>query len=509
MRPIVCLVGVLLGSAPTIAQVSPVPVALSDTLSPAGSVYTSFGTPVVNNAGQVAFHGNLIGGSSPQGVFVGTPGSVQIVALQGSAAPAGGNYGNFASQPVVLNGLGQVAFYSELSGGSSPGGSFMGAPGSVQPVALLGTSAPAGGNFLSTGTPAINGLGQAAVGASLINGETTAEGLFAGAPGALQTIAVRGGMSPTGNTYFYINSSAINGSGQVAFQSVLSTGMSANFVGTPGAIQTAALEGTLAPGGGNYGLLNVPTVNSSGQVAFRAGLTGPGAANGIFAGAPGSVQAVARQLQLAPGGGAFSDFNNPSINSSGEVAFIASLTGGPSTQGIYVGAPGAIQAAALQGSAAPGGGTFSSFSSQYVAINSSGQLAFIGTTTVRGLYAGSPGSLSRVVAEGQLVDVDPGPGSVFRQVAINGLEFITQSSGDDGKGLSFTDTGFITFRLTFTDGTSGVFITQIAPVPEPGCVGLVSICGLIAVGWASRRTVRCRLPITRLGANIPKKSLIQ
>ena len=78
-----------------------------------------------------------------------------VVALSGNPAPAGGNYYNsnpdapnttFTNVPV-LNQSGQVAFTAYLAGGSSTEGLFAGAPGSLQPVALQGTAAPGGGIY--------------------------------------------------------------------------------------------------------------------------------------------------------------------------------------------------------------------------------------------------------------------------------------------------------------------------------------------------------------------------
>src|SRR5438105_10133401 len=85
--------GGLVGPRPAAAQSSPTLVALSGTAAPAGGNYSSFSAfgPVLNESGQVAFKGFLTGGSSTRGLFVGAPGAIQTIALQGTAAPAGGN----------------------------------------------------------------------------------------------------------------------------------------------------------------------------------------------------------------------------------------------------------------------------------------------------------------------------------------------------------------------------------------------------------------------------------
>ena len=62
------------------------------------------------------------------------------------------------------------------------------------------------------------------------------------------------------------------------------------------------------------------------------------------------------------------------------------------------------------------------------------------------------------------------------------------SGGEDGRGVSFSDTGFLTYRLTFTDGSSGIFRSSITPVPEPASAGLIAAAGLAALAWLKRRS---------------------
>lgn len=88
----------------------------------------------------------LTGGSASTGVFAGVPGSLQTVALQGSAAPAGGNFVSFLA-PALLNSDGQIAFRVNMTGGSATSGIFVGTAGSLQATALQGSPAPGGGTF--------------------------------------------------------------------------------------------------------------------------------------------------------------------------------------------------------------------------------------------------------------------------------------------------------------------------------------------------------------------------
>ena len=371
----------LVAPRPVLAQVV---VALSGNPAPAGGNYSDFPySPVLNQSGQVAFVANLTGGSSTQGIIAGAPGSLRTVALQGTAAPAGGNYNgppqgdpNTFGQPV-MNASGQVAFHAYLNGGSgyTPEGIFVGAPGSVQAAALAGNYAPTiyGGYYGTTyvgvntfGSVSLNDSGQVAFVALLYESGASA-GVFVGAPGSVQAAAV--------TSIHDLNARlrgpySVNGSGQVSFAAYTTLGPPSEsvFVGRTGSIQATATVGSAAPAGGSYSslLFSGPTLNGAGQVAFVAGLTGGSSTQGIFAGTPGSLQTVALQGTAAPAGGIYNNANGPgfspfggiALNGSGQVAFYGTLTGGSSTCGIFVGAPGAIQAVALQGSAAPCGGQF-------------------------------------------------------------------------------------------------------------------------------------------------------
>lgn len=458
------LLGIILTStvASAYAQAAPVLVGLSGSAAPAGGNYNSFESPVLNAFGRVAFRSTLSGGPSNQGIFVGTPGSVQAIALQGTAAPAGGNYLSFIEP--VLNGAGQVAFRGFLAGGSSTEGVFVGGPGLVQAAALQGAAAPSGGSYMNFNAPTINGSGAVAYRA----GTTTGLGVFVGVPGTIQAAAREAAAAPGGGTYGGFNSPTLNGSGQVAFRASVNNTVVTTlslFVGAPGSIQPLALQNAAAPGGGNYSFFStsIPELNASGQVAFGSLLAAGSSTRALFVGAPGSVQAASRQGTAAPAGGNYSDFDTPAVNGVGQVSFRAFLTGGSSNEGIFVGAPGSIQAAALQGGAAPDGGDFSFF--RNAVLNSFGQVAFVGnlsgvgvnSTNNLGLYAGSVGAITKIVRKGDIVDVDPSAGVNLRTVS--DLSLTSFSVGGENRGGSFNDRGDITYGLTFTDNSSGIFIS--------------------------------------------------
>jgi hypothetical protein len=206
------------------------------------------------------------------------------------------------------------------------------------------------------------------------------------------------------------------------------------------------------------------------------------------------MQAVARPGDAAPSGGTYAGFGaSPELNAAGHVAFLAAaITGGSSPQGIFVGTPGSLQAVVLQGSAAPAGNgaTFGNINGTF-ALNANDLVAFTSTLTGTGvttgvndlgLYVGSPGTLFEIVRTGD--QIDEGNGSGFHTVS--GISFNGGSGGEDGRGRAITDSGLLVFELSFTDGTSGIFTSQITAVPEPSALAMTG-AALVGV-WFRRRS---------------------
>ena len=87
-----------------------------------------------------------------------------------------------------------------------------------------------------------------------------------------------------------------------------------------------------------------------------------------------------------------------------------------------------------------------------------------------GIWINTGGELLNVVRAGDLFDVDPTDGIDLRK--IYGLSYSSGSGGEDGRRLSFNDDGLLTFNLSFTDGTTGIFT---ALIPEPASAGLLAL----------------------------------
>jgi hypothetical protein len=282
------------------------------------------------------------------GIFARTLGfPTTTAALVGTPTPATGNYSTLTAFPVV-NASGQVAFLTRTS--FDDFAIFAGTPGTtLTTVALQGTAAPVGGNYSQLTNPAINSAGKVLFRASLTSGY----GLFFGTPGTtLTTVAHSSSTTPAGGVFGVFSSTpAVNSAGQVAFVTDRNGDpSSAIFAGTPGTTLTpVGIQGNAAPAGGNYNTFGNPALNAAGQVAFLANLTGGSSPRGIFVGTPGQpLQTIALQGSVAPnaGGATYSGIGNPSLNASGQVAFTSILTGAgvnfSNNVALYAGTPGNI-----------------------------------------------------------------------------------------------------------------------------------------------------------------------
>jgi hypothetical protein len=301
-----------------------------------GGTYSTFASSTsINASGDVAFCAVVAGGTAAEGIFVDFDGLDGAVAFDGDPAPGtgGGTYLSFVvPDSFSINDSGDVAFEALVTVLTES--VFAASGGTDRAVALLGDTAPGTG----------------------------------------------------GGSYsdFFVPPISFNASGDVAFESEV-TGSSVFdgiFVDAGGTDTAVALSGETAPGtgGGTYGFFGPPSVNASGDVVFFAAVTGGSVSGGIFQDSGGTDTAVALPGDPAPGtgGGTYQDFAIfPSINDSGDVAFKAFVTGSTVPEGIFLASGGTDVAVALDGDLAPGtGGGSYSFIGAIPAINASGALAF-------------------------------------------------------------------------------------------------------------------------------------
>jgi hypothetical protein len=261
---------------------------------------------------------------------------------------------------------------------------------------------------------------------------------------------------------------------------------------------------TLTPG--------VAGFNDAGQTVVRGVLQGPGVnANNnlaVWSNAAGQgLQLLARKGDHAPGTplDVLFDFISSSseFNNAGQYAFQSSLRGASidneNRSGIWSqGGGNGLQLVIREGDPAPGiadGAVFDDSRSEMLgfpelpsitfnmSLNDAGQLAFDGSlrgagvtsANNRGIWAQDrSGTLHLIARAGDVLDVDDGTDVDMRTIQRFEL----------GENF-FNDRGQIAFRAVFTDGSSGIFVSNLVAVPEPYAVLLAAFGLLTMIG--SRR----------------------
>ena len=454
-----------------------------------------------NGLGQTAFYstvdGNGVDATNDFGIWSqGGGGTLELVAREGDSAPDTGPGVNFefsgpTGSVIRLNDLGQSAFYSRLTGtgvdSTNDSGIWsQGDGGGLSLVARKGDPAPGIGSGVNFGnldySPVLNSVGQTAFNAGLIGT----------------------GIDSTNNGSIWLEVSG-------------------------GGLELVAREGDSAPGTGSgvvfgddfFDSFSRVLLNDLGQTAFEATLTGTGVTRtnhvGIWSeGGGGGLELVARAGDPAPGAGPGVNFGNTPgfspffgslrLNGLGQTAFNSRLVGigvdSTNDYGIWAEGDNGLTLVAREGDPALGTdeGVVFGYSSPYgdsitnpfsvPVLNGVGGMVFgatlIGTgvdsTNNSGIWAQDPnGILTLIARKGDVIDVSDGPGSDFRTIA--GLSFADGLGNESGHSTAFNDLGQLVFNASFTDGSSGVFVTNLVAVPEPGALAL-AVMGLL---WSFSR----------------------
>lgn len=268
-----------------------VPLVRTGDPAPGGGTLTPSGEPrETNDNGAIAYSAFVNDSTATQGIFRSDDGQTIAIARDDIAPPTGGSFTILGN--AVINDRGQVAFYSNMTGGTADFGIFRGEGGDLTPVFVTNQIGPGGETFADFGNPVINNHGQIATTVSLNNSNI---GIYVG-----------------------------NGTDTAAI----------------------ALQGHPAPKGGNYkGQFVAPTrFNDQGEVAFGARLTGGTSSSGIFRGDGKRTVSIALIGTNAPGTtGTFAAFRDFQLLNDGRVAFIALLTPGvggvnaSNNMGIWIG----------------------------------------------------------------------------------------------------------------------------------------------------------------------------
>ena len=340
-----------------------------------GETFTDISDPVSLGDGEVAFRGE--GGSGIRGIYTNAGGVLSLVANFNTVVPEGGG-GTFESfgSPVSL-GNGQVAF--SASGGSGEEGIYTNVGGMLNLVANLNTPVPegGGGTFEFFRDPVSLGGGEVAFKGF---GGTAEEGIYTNVGGMLNLVANLNTMVPEGGGDPFeelINPVSLGG-GEVAFIGLGGSGQEGIYTNVGGMLNLVANLNTMVPegGGGTFEFFDEDIASiGGGEMAFRA--SGGTGNNGIYTNVGGSLNLVADQNTIVPGGGggAFTRFEDPISIGGGKVAFVADDD--LDDEGVYTNKGGEVAVVADQNSMFPGGGVtiFSEFG-DLVSLGG-GDIAFI------------------------------------------------------------------------------------------------------------------------------------
>jgi hypothetical protein len=324
------------------------------------------------------------GGRESIGVLDPASQSALVVATDGDVVGGtGGSRLQFGTvNTVLVNGAGDLVVQASLFGGAAlenrPAILSGGFTQAFAAVMIDGVTLDSGGRLLTQPQLAfatlvrpvpINMTGNVAFTAIADGGP---RGVFVGHPQASpHKVALPGDVVSTGATIVSVGPvhGGINEAGQVLFVATTAAGQGL-MVSFPGLTpQVIAQVGDSAPGGGTFsgfGSTPMPGFNDLGQVAFVASTSG-GAGGGMFLAAPFDPPvAIALNGDASPAGGTFAITNpwgDTTLNNSGHVAFVADLAGGAANSGVFVkrGAQ-SVELVASQGQSAPGtAGAFSRF----------------------------------------------------------------------------------------------------------------------------------------------------
>lgn len=275
------------------------------TLSP-----IAFANPsVINDAGAIAFISSVNGVARNQGVFVGSGGGLTPIAFGcgggggsgnpgtscGDPSPIGGRFSGFYGGTVfapAINDNGDVLFFCEVDGGSSPRGLFLyrASTHDIIKVAADGDPSPIGGTLEGIGPGTMNNQRDVVFLARNSGSDLFVSNYYKWSAGVVTKIAAIGDAAPEGGTFAFLGRESLG------------------FV-----------DGSTIPIG------PVPAINDSGQIAFAAVVSGGPVERGLLLSDGATHDWVVRNTDTTPAGGVYLDFAGPQLNNAGELAFYADV----------------------------------------------------------------------------------------------------------------------------------------------------------------------------------------
>ena len=338
--------------------------------------------------------------------------TISPVALVGDPTPLGGIFARFEDRPNI-NEFGDLSFSAEVEGGSAPRGLFLFSKGTITKIVAAGDSTPIGGKFerFAQGRPSATRSGAAVFNAD-VTGASAPRGVFLFSKGIVRKVVAEGEPTPLGGKFGAVGAErpSVNDDGVVAFKTHVNSGplTAAVFLFSRGALTKVVAEGDAAPTGGKFGRqFGRPIINAAADVAFTASVAGGPTSNGIFLASKGKLTALVRVGDPAPGvsGARFQNFKDATLSDRGDVSFRAYLVGGTTTEGFFVASRQGVGKIAASGDVLPGGAVLDVASGRPTP-NGRGAIAFQAKHREgHGIYLSTGGTIVKVVAEGDATPV--------------------------------------------------------------------------------------------------------
>ncbi len=490
----------------------------------------------VDESGDVTFWSTLNGvpSGTNTAAFRSVDGVIQKIMQEGDEAPGmpgktfrqigGPNYSASGALAINL----RLDFNNEGVDFENDWGLWADMGSGLEQIAQEGSAAPETGGALfdRPGDPILSPGGDLAFVARLKNeGKVNADNDSAlwrkVSGGSLELLAREGMLSPgiEGGEFQFVSTPSINSSAVTAFSGSVRSVMGearggidfSNNSGiwvadTAGKMELVLRAGEPAVGVEGFvidGFTQRPLINESGNLAVMASMTDPNAEargfgdSGVWVSSEGEFEKIASTRDIAPGAGGvqYRSFLWSAFNDKGEVAFGAYLDdpvgarGSELPEGLWKHTSDGIETIAITGDTAPGAddARFASLASPV--MNNRGdvvfraQLAIEGDVTFdngSGIWAyvapgegRGAGMLMKVARAGDNFEVGPGDTRVIRSVDVQGSGV---ESFEPTPALN--DSGQLAIRLSFTDGSVGVFLFQ---VPTPGSGSVLILVAMTAI----------------------------
>lgn len=240
----------------------------------------------LNNTETVAFVGRVESGKIPKALFVTSNGVVNRLLSVGDSSPLGGTFAEFANPS--LNNKGQIAFEGNVYGGTAPRGIFLVSKSGLRRIVAAGDPSPLGGSFDQLTLPKMSDNGDLVFWAGLRAAEAPS-GLFRASNGTIEKVVARGEPTPSGGRFSFIGLSySSDGHGALAFHAkIANADVDAGiFLTADGSLTDVVLVGDATPLGGRFKTLSSPLAGPQGTVAFAGQVKGGRAPSGLFLAVP-------------------------------------------------------------------------------------------------------------------------------------------------------------------------------------------------------------------------------